>query len=63
MDLTTKQLSERLNVDYLTASSLIKLLLSKGLITELPNKIPPPSGKGKPSSVFRFVSNTITFTF
>lgn len=48
---TAKQLAEKLKVDYVAASSLIKVMLSRGAAKEV-DSIKSPSGKGKPSRVY-----------
>ena len=48
---TVKELATDLNVDYITAQSLIKLLIAKGLATK-DGERKSESGKGKASGVF-----------
>lgn len=48
---TAKELAEKMDVDYVTASSLIKLMLSRGAAKEV-DTVKSASGKGKPSRVY-----------
>lgn len=52
MEATTAQLAAHLDVEYAIASALIKLIVKSGKGREL-RKVPQPSGKGKPSTVYQ----------
>lgn len=51
MEATTAQLASKLDVEYATAAAIIKLIVKQGKGKEL-RKIPQPSGKGKPSTMY-----------
>lgn len=49
--MTVKQLAEAIGVEYLMASSLVKLMVSKG-VAKAVDKLPSEKGKGKPSVIY-----------
>lgn len=49
---TAIQLAERLGVDYVVASSLLKLMVSRGVAREVGKIKTSLTGKGKPSTVY-----------
>ncbi len=49
---TAIQLAERLGVDYVVASSLLKLMVSRGEAKEVGKIKTSLTGKGKPSTVY-----------
>lgn len=51
MKLTAKELSDRLGVDYVVVSSVLRFLVQKGYAAEVGSQ-KSPSGKGKPSIVY-----------
>lgn len=53
---TAIQLAERLGVDYVVASSLLKLMVSRGAAKEVGKIKTSLTGKGKPSTVYEIPS-------
>ena len=51
-EFTVKELAEELNIEYAEASALCKLGVQTGQMQEV-GKRPQPSGKGKPSTIFK----------
>jgi hypothetical protein len=60
MQVTTKQLAQKLKMDYLLVSNLLKLALHMGLVTEVGKVKTSLTGKGKPATVFE-VPDSLTF--
>ena len=58
---TVNEIADRLGVEYITASALVKLLVSQGAAKEV-DKRPSPNGRGKPSIVYELDSK-ITLDF
>ena len=59
--LTVKQLCKKMHVDYLVASSLIKVMVKQGLAKECGKVGRPGGGKGKPSTLFD-IPNRVTLS-
>jgi len=53
VNVTTNQLAERLGVEYPAAQGLIRLLSSRGVVTEA-GKQPTKTGKGKAATIYSF---------
>lgn len=51
-EFTTRELAEHLDIEYAEASALCKLGVRLGQMQEV-GKRPQPSGKGKPSTIFK----------
>ena len=49
---TVIQLAERLDVDYVVAASLLKLMVSRGVAKEAGKIKTSATGKGKPSTLY-----------
>lgn len=48
---TASELAKKMNVEYASASGILKLMVATGAAKEV-EKRKQPSGKGKPSSVY-----------
>ena len=57
MKLTAKDVADYMGVDYVIASGLMTMLVSKGLATHVENR-KSATGKGKPTRVFE-VNSTV----
>jgi Mn-dependent DtxR family transcriptional regulator len=57
--LTTKELAEKMGVEYATALAVAKWLEAKGLVT-VEGTRPNPAGRGKGSTVFKIPLGEIT---
>lgn len=60
MEVSTKQLAEKMDIDYPVAAALIKLIVKAGKGKEL-RKVPAAGGKGKPTTIYE-LPETVTIT-
>lgn len=60
MILTVNEVAQKLGVEYITATAIVKLMVTQGAAKEV-GKRPTATGKGKPSTMYE-VPDTFTIT-